>query len=226
MRLRIPGRARSAAPVLLCLGIVLATACGGEDVVYQESSEFDEFATQISGALGLGDVEQLVASSARVRVVCDERLVTEESACQGRPIGAEAEGFDVKFFGKEPTVLGGEQFRSLIDGMVANADFTAADDDFGDPGLRVYSTLYPDPVLWFESDDEESLPPRGDIAITYIGYSPSEDHEIKRRLWVAVAEQGLDGIWRIRLWLVGFFQSDHPAMNPSEENGFKRWTAP
>jgi len=212
-------------PALLAPVLLLA-ACGEQEVVYDQSRDFSTFAVEVADALALGDVERLVANTTRARVVCDEQLVQEAKACQGLAVGAETEGFDVGVFGKGNKILDGDEIRLLLEGMVFGADLQSPPDQFGAPGLVVYSTRLPDPALWFPTDDPDKLPIRGDIAITYIGRSPSEDDGVQRRLWAAVAEQGGDGAWTIRLWLVGFYRPDHPALNPSEENGFKRWALP
>jgi len=200
--------------------------CQGEETVLGEYSDFNAFALEVADSVAVGDVERLVAQTDRVRVVCDEQLLESAKPCRGLTAGATAQGFDVEFYGREETILDGEELRLLLEGMVFGADLQAPADEFGGAAIRIYSTRVPDTALWFDTDDPENLPLRGDIAISYIGRSPSEDDQVKRRLWAAVAEAGDDGVWRIRLWLVGFFRPDHPALNPSEANGFKAWAPP
>ena len=216
---------RWAVGVLVVSVLPLLAACESESVL-EKYPNFDGFVLEVADAVAVGDVERLVTHTDRVSVVCDEGLAQEVKACQGLAVGATAQGFDVDYYGREETVLDSEEFRLLLEGMVFGADLEAPADEFGGPGARIYSTRVPDTALWFDTDDPESLALRGDIAITYIGRSPSEDDQVQRRLWAAVAEQGDDGAWRIRLWLVGFFRTDHPALNPSEENGFKLWSQP
>jgi hypothetical protein len=204
--------------------VLLAASCQQEQAPSGQSvGGFDAFVLDVADALAERDVERLVANSSRTVLTCTEGTTAQPGACEGRPAGSVAEGYDVKYLGREQTtLLGGTDYRLLLEGMMGNIDLSAASDEFGGPRLQIYSTLEPDPLVWFPEDDPAELPDRGDIAITYVGRSPSEDADSKRRLWVALAELGNDG-WKIRLWLVGYFRADHPALHPSEENGFERW---
>lgn len=203
----------------------ILSGCQQESVL-EKYADFNALALEVTDGIAVGDGERLVAQTDRVRIVCDQQLIESAAPCQGMAVGATTQGFDVEFYGREETILDGEELRLLLEGMAFGSDLQAPADQFGGPGIRVFSTRVPDTALWFDTDDPESLPQRGDIAITYIGRSPSEDDQVKRRLWAAVAEKGDDGTWRIRLWLVGFFRPDHPALNPSEGNGFKAWSPP
>jgi hypothetical protein len=217
--------ARAVSVPLLALAAA-ALACG-EEAEYVAPPEFGAFAIEIADALERGDLEHLVANTNKVQFRCDAAVRASVALCAPLPVDAPAEGFDVKMLGRgdTPTVLDGPQLRDLLGGMFS-VDLAAPADEFGGPALTLYSTLHPDPTLFIPSD-ADALPERGTIAITYIGPSRGEgDPATKRRLFAAVAEKGSDGSWVIRLWAVGFFRPDHPAMNPGEDNAYERWQAP
>lgn len=222
----LPG-ARRCLPVLLLALLALAAACRKEETVFEGASSFNALALEVADALSLQDTERLVENSNKVRLVCDEQKVATVDACRGKAPGAAVEGFDVKFQGRgaQVTLLDGGQIRLLLEGMF-NPDLQAPPDAIGGAALQLYSTLMPDKTIFFPAD-EQNLPQRGTMAITYIGVSPGEqDMTSKRRLFAAVAEPDSKGVWRIRLWLVGFYRPDHPALNPSPDNGYKRWQPP
>ncbi len=211
----------------LAVGVVLlvaafAMSCSQRQLVSEDQSDFNGFVLEVADALVLQDVERLVRQMGRTTLTCEGRVQEEATLCEGLPEGTVVEGFDVKFFQEgDIRTLDGADMRLLLEGMIFGADPQAPPDDVGNPGLRVYSTLFPDELVWF-TEDENGVPPRGDIAITYIGRSPGQDSDVKRRLWAALAEES-GGFWKIRLWLVGFDPEGHPALNPSEENGFQVW---
>jgi hypothetical protein len=220
------------------VGLFLVAACG-DGGGPEPQSNFEGFVREVAETLSADDVERLVVNTSRVRIVCDEQRVEALRFCRGREVGSTADGFDVKFYGsgEATVVMDGPGIRQMFEGMLGGQDLAAPPDDIGGPGITVYSTRFPDEAEWFPNDDPENLPVRGDIAITYVGtsseYIPAgdgssewsvvRDSTVERRLWAALAEQDEDGIWKIRLWLVGWPAADHPAMNPSEENGFTRW---
>jgi hypothetical protein len=211
----------------LVVGAVVLVGCAGEDESYAPPTDFAAFTLEIADALAREDLERIIANTNMVRFECTERLATESPACRGLPVGATAEGFDVKYQGSgdAATILGHAEIRQMVDGMF-NADFDAPADEFGSSALQLYSTRHPDPTAFFQGDEEE-IPERGTLAITYIGVSPSEnDYEASRRLFAAVAEPDAEGFWRIRLWLVGFYRPDHPALNPGDGNDYVRWQLP
>ena len=201
--------------------VLIATGCS-EQPTRLDVTDFDAFVLEVADALALQDLERLISQVGRTRLTCEGQLLEEAGICKGVPAGTVVEGVDLKRFGEsEIETLGGGEIRLLLDGLFG-ADLSAPTDEIGGPGLQVYSTRFPDELVWFPAD-EESLPLRGNIGITYIGPSPSEDEDLKRRrLWGALAEE-TNGVWKIRLWLVGFPAEGHPALNPSEENGFQRW---
>ncbi|HWO72389.1 MAG TPA: hypothetical protein VNN21_02425 [Dehalococcoidia bacterium] len=207
----------------MALAGLLLSACEDE-LPSAAFTDFNEFVVEIADALADHDVERLVTQTARVQVVCDPQLIASSQVCQGQAVGARVQGFAVDYPTRGTVLLDGSAFRQLLEGMVFGEDLQAPADQFGKPDLQVFSTLYPDKTPFFPSDRPGAVPDRGDIAITYVGRSPSEDADVKRRLWAAIAEKDSEGYWRVRIWLAGYFRPDHPALNPSEANGFKRWT--
>jgi len=216
--------ARAGGLLSLCgFVLLLAAACGEDELPAGEFKDFDAFALEIADAMTVGEVERVMFQTARETFACEGKLLQEAKPCRGAAPGTKAQGFALKLAGKETIFLDSDEIRLMLEGIVFGADGGASPDRFGPSRFQVYSTLYPDRQLWFASDRPDALPERGEIVFTYIGRSPREDAEIKRRLWGSLAQKDSAGNWRIRLWLGGFFQADHPALNPSPQNGFKRW---
>jgi hypothetical protein len=218
-------RALVALVSMLALAVAGASACQSK-LETPHAADFNTFALEVADALATGDVARLIAQTSKVRFTCDEHTKIS-SPCAGIPAGGLTEGFDVKFkgHGDEPTFLNGEEMRALLDGL-NNPDPHAPPDEFGRPDLQIYSTLYPDPTLFLASDQQQ-MPTRGTLAITYVGVSPGErDASVKRRLFGAVAEADSSQAWHIRLWLVGFFDPQSPQFHPGQGNAWKRWSLP
>lgn len=230
MHLLTPRRLRGIIAPIAVAGLVvpalLLAACGDDegDLPFATFDSFDELVLEIADAMLDHDVERLVNQSARARITCEGDLLQRATPCRGQPAGTQVQAFLANYAGRGLVALDGSEFRLLMEGMIRNEDLQAPPDQFGSPRLQVYSTLFPDPAPLFAGEQVGSVPERGDIAITYIGRSPSEDAEIKRRLWAAIAEKDAQGNWRIRLWLVGFYDAAHPALNPGQDNDFKRWS--
>lgn len=217
------GRRALLAAALLSVAVAGAAACKASSETPQ-SSDFHAFALEVADALAHDDVERLIAQTTKVRFTCDARTASS-SPCANLSLGSTAEGFDVKFqnHGDEATLLDGTEMRTLLEGL-QNADVTAPPDQFGEPSLEIYSTLLPDQSIFYDADKQKP-PLRGTLAITYVGLSPGEhDDTVKRRLFAAIGEADHAGVWRIRLWLVGFYTPAHPAFHPGDGNSWKRWS--
>jgi hypothetical protein len=224
----VPGHVTYAGRLLLvglaCLLAGLLTACGEDELPSAAFTDFNQFTVEIADALINRDLERVMTQTARIRVTCDQALIASSPACRGQTAGAQVGGFAVDYPMRGTVLMDGDGIRLLLEGMMFGEDLQSAPDRFGGPQLQVYSTLFPDKTPFFPSDRSGTVPERGDIAITYIGRSPSEDGSVRRRLWAAIAEKDSQGYWRVRLWLAGHFRDDHPALNPSTANGFKRWS--
>ena len=210
----------------LAFAVLLVAACSDEEdeLPFATFQSFDALVLEVADAMADHDVERLVSQSSRTPIVCESDLLERATPCKGQAGGTQVEAYAASYAGRGLAVLDGAEFRRLIEGLIRNEELSAAPDQFGSPRLQVFSTLYPDPAPFFAGEEEGAVPERGDIAITYIGRSPSEDAEVKRRLFAALAEKDAQGNWRLRLWLVGFFDPNHPALNPGSDNDFKRWS--
>ena len=205
--------------------LLLLSSCGDDEdeLPFASFTSFDQLTLEVADALVDHDVERLVNQSARARITCEGDLLQRSTPCKGQQAGAQVQAYLANYAGRGLVALDGNEFRLLMEGMIRNEELQAPPDQFGSPKLQVFSTLYPDTAPFFAGEKEGSVPERGDIAITYVGRSPSEDAEVKRRLWAAIAEKDAQGDWRVRLWLIGFYDPAHPALNPGKDNDFTRW---